>query len=101
MDYEKNKTDNNATARVDGGFPLPSVGDLVFSADGAELGVVEAVLRGTPAQDPALIIIAKGIFLDACRCIPTAVVHSVQDGIVTLDLKARQVEHLPPCKEID
>ncbi len=77
---------------------LPSVGDLVYSTDGAELGTVEAVVRGSPAQSSALIIIAKGIFLDSCRCVALERVLSVQDGIVTLDLKARQVEHLPPCQ---
>ena len=101
MDQDSNKVQARVTQQTDGAYTLPSVGDLVYSTDGAELGTVEAVLCASPAQGSMLIVIAKGIFLDACRCVAVERVLSVKGGVVTLDLKARQVEHLPPCQTCD
>lgn len=101
MDQNSNEVQARVTHQTDGAELLPSVGDLVYSSDGAELGTVETVLSASPAQDCMLIVIAKGVFLDACRCVEIRRVLSVKDGIVTLDLKARQVEHLPPCQTCD
>lgn len=100
MESEINMPQNSASRQIDGSLPLPQIGDQVFSIDGAELGTVEAVVKGALAQGPAIIVIAKGTFLDACRCIAMEQVQSVQEKVVTLHLKARQVEHLPPCTEI-
>lgn len=75
------------------------VGDLVYSADGAELGTVQAVLAPLSEEIPARFVIAKSVFLDASRCIALGQVESVQNGIVTLRLKARHVEQLFPYRE--